>query len=195
MRKASNAYKRGKDAEWQAAKAAGFRAKRDYKKINHDKFGSSIIAGGFSSAYRAATSKDGKLFSGAASGIKGSVDARDLRDKRKDADYGFVTRKLDEMRDFAGIDTAAKGRANELHDRINQMNAVLGTYQSQLNSYATQLSSTQINDIMKNPDNYLSDADVNISGYASMLKAYSKQQTAITKEQKKLEKLYESSKK
>ena len=153
----------------------------------------SVIAGGVSAAARAVTSKDGKMFAGAATGIKGSVDARDLRDKRQEADYGFGTRTMDAVRTFAGVDTAAKERANQMHNQINQMNAVLGTYQNQLNGYASSLNATQINDIMNDPDRYLSDPDANVQGYATTLKAYSKQQTDITKAQKKLEKLYESS--
>ena len=174
------------------------------KEFKHDNaadnayfFGSvgSMIAGTTSSAIRAATTKDGKLFAGAAEGVKGSNEARDLRDKQQGVDYGLGTQIGDKIRTFTGLDTEAKLRSNAMHDQINQMTAVLNTYQNQLNNYASELKPEVIEKIMRNPDNYKDFGSEAEKNYAATLKAYSKQQTEITKAQKKLEKLYESSKK
>lgn len=153
---------------------AGHEAAAEFTRDNASEFTGgigSVIAGGVSAAARAATSKDGQVFSGAASGVKGAVDARDTRDKRTEADYGFGTRVADTVRGFAGVDTVAKSRANELHDEINEL---------QLKANAAQKRYT--------------DATDDASRNAAMAE-YQSLQTSITKTQKKLEKLYESSKK
>ena len=105
-----------------------------WKNTNHGMYGSNPLAGAFSAAARAATAKDGNLFSGAAAGIKASVDTRDTRDKREDAGYGFTTRKLDSVRSFAGIDTEAKDRANKLRDDIAKKDAEAYNFQNQMST-------------------------------------------------------------
>lgn len=187
-----HSYSPGKET-----RAAKKEFKHDNAADNAYFFGSlgSMIAGTTSSAVRAVTTKDGKLFAGAAEGVKGSNEARDLRDKQQGADYGLGTQIGDKIKTFTGLDTEAKLRSNAMHDQINQMTAVLNTYQNQLNNYASELKPEIIEQIMRNPDNYKDFGSEAEKNYAATLKAYSKQQTEITKAQKKLEKLYESSKK
>lgn len=176
IKKADNLKKRNKDADYQAMMRVKLgqgkiKAWRDYKRNHRDLYGGNLLAGGLSAAARAATSKDGKMFAGAASGIKGAVDARDLRDKRQGADYGLGTRMLDSARTFAGIDTVAKERANAMRDEINEL---------QLKANAAQKKYTDATTA--------ADRDAAMAEYKSL-------QTKIASTQKNLEKLYEASKK
>mgnify|MGYP004509056275 FL=1 len=146
------------------------RTAKDYKRTHASEYGGNVIAGAFSAAARAATTKDGQLFAGAAQGIKGAVDARDLRDKQQEADYGWITQTKDNIRSFAGVDTEAKIRGNKIRDEINALQIQASALQQQL---ATA-----------------SDADKQ-----NIIRQYTNLQKDIVKKQKNLEKLYESSKK
>lgn len=157
------------EAELISSRAAA-KAEKDYKKNHAGEYGGNIIAGAFSAAARAATTKDGQLFAGAAQGIKGAVDARDLRDKQQEADYGWTTQLKDNIRTFAGVDTEAKIRGNKIRDEINALQIQASALQQKL---ATA-----------------SDADKQ-----NIIKQYTDLQKDIVKKQKNLEKLYESSKK
>lgn len=157
------------EAELISSRAAA-KAEKDYKKNHASEYGGNVIAGAFSAAGRAATTKDGKLFAGAAQGIKGAVDARDLRDKQQEADYGWTTQLKDNIRTFAGVDTEAKIRGNKIRDEINALQIQASALQQKL---ATA-----------------SDADKQ-----NIIKQYTDLQKDIVKKQKNLEKLYESSKK
>lgn len=146
------------------------RTAKDYKRTHASEYGGNVIAGAFSAAARAATTKDGQLFAGAAQGIKGAVNARDLRDKQQEADYGWTTQLKDNIRTFAGVDTEAKIRGNKIRDEINALQIQASALQQKL---ATA-----------------SDADKQ-----NIIKQYTDLQKDIVKKQKNLEKLYESSKK
>lgn len=157
------------EAELISSRAAA-KAEKDYKKNHAGEYGGNVIAGAFSAAARAATTKDGKVFAGAAAGVKGAVDARDLRDKRQEAGYGLGAQIKDNIRSFAGVDTEAKTRGNAIRDEINALQIQASALQQQL---ATA-----------------SDADKQ-----NIIKQYTDLQKDIVKKQKNLEKLYESSKK
>lgn len=153
---------------------AAHETKKDFTNKHASEFAAGVrstIAGSFSAAARAATSKDGKVFAGAAAGVKGAVDARDLRDKQQEADYGWTTQLKDNIRTFAGVDTEAKIRGNKIRDEINAL-------QIQASALQQQLATTT------------SDADKQ-----KIIMQYTNLQKDIVKKQKNLEKLYESSKK
>lgn len=158
------------EAELISSRAAA-KAGKDYKKNHAGEYGGNVISGAFGAAARAATSKDGKVFAGAAAGVKGAVDARDLNDKRQEAGYDWITRQKDTIRSFAGVDTEAKIRGNKIRDEINAL-------QIQASALQQQLATTT------------SDAD-----RQNIIKQYTDLQKDIVKKQKNLEKLYESSKK
>lgn len=120
MRAISNHYKRKKDIEEEARKSGmsvGDYKKtkdfQDWKRGHRQDYGSNPIAGAFSAAARAATTKDAKVFASAAAGVKGAVEKRDLRDQRKNADYRIWTRAADSVRGWAGVDTQAKAKIKE----------------------------------------------------------------------------------
>lgn len=153
---------------------AAHEAKKSFTNEHASEFGGGVrstIAGSVSAAARAATSKDGTMFAGAAAGVKGAVDARDLRDKQQEAGYGWITQTKDNIRSFAGVDTEAKIRGNKIRDEINAL-------QIQASALQQQLATTT------------SDADKQ-----RIINQYTDLQKDIVKKQKNLEKLYESSKK
>jgi len=61
------------------------------------------------------------MFKAAGGGVRGAVGARELRDKRQDAGYGFGTRMMDNVYAFAGVDGEAKKRSDELHGSITNL--------------------------------------------------------------------------
>lgn len=65
----------------------------------------SMLAGGFSGAGRGLTSKEKNLFKAAGAGIKGSVDARNLREQRNLTGYNFGKRTMANLNAFAGVDS------------------------------------------------------------------------------------------
>lgn len=79
--------------------------------------GGSGFAGAFSGAYRGATSKEKNLFKATGAGIKGSVDARNLRDQRQATGYHIGRRAMAGINTFAGVDS-------------------LSHYDSQINQYS-----------------------------------------------------------
>ena len=97
----------------------------------------SVFAGGVSAATRAATSKDGKIFSGAGEGIRGAVEARDTRDKRQEADYGFGTRIGDSVRSFAGLDTKIKEMEKTNFDELNELQLQISAAQKRYTDAGT----------------------------------------------------------
>lgn len=210
------------EAVQKAGNDAFNKASRDYKRTHAGDYGANILAGGISAAARAATSKDGKIFSGAASGIKGAVDARDLRDKRQEADYGFGTRMADSIRATAGVDTEAKSRANALRDEVSQLQANAYAYQQQAstnlqnfmglqrithdadgNERIVNLTQTDLDNYLKNPSEFDMSGMTNseramleqsAQAYKGALDQYAQLQTKITKTNKKIG-LYEQEKK
>lgn len=173
---ANNQFETGVRGLWSKTvgkQLAGHEAKKDFTNEHASEFAAGVgstVAGSFSAAARAATSKDGKVFAGAAAGVKGAVDARDLRDKQQEAGYGWITQTKDNIRSFAGVDTEAKIRGNKIRDEINALQIQASALQQKL---ATA-----------------SDADKQ-----NIIKQYTDLQKDIVKKQKNLEKLYESSKK
>lgn len=65
----------------------------------------SMLAGGMSGAGRGLTSKEKNLFKAAGAGIKGSVDARNLREQRNLTGYNFGKRTMANLNAFAGVDS------------------------------------------------------------------------------------------
>lgn len=209
-------------------KAESRKAKREFTKDNaSDSWGvftspGSVIAGTVSSAIRAATTKDGKLFAGAAEGVRKSNDARDTRDKQQGVDYDLGTRVWDTVRSFSGVDTAAKGKANELRDEISKLQSDAYAYQQQAsssmqsfmtlkhldsNDNALNFTPKDLEDYIRNPNDFVSrgmtrgmtDAEVDelneaANAYNQATQNYSSTQTKITKTTKKIG-LYEKEKK
>ena len=146
MRWASNQYKRQQDIEKEAA-AAGLSVKdyrktadfKSWRKTHREDYGSNAIAGAFSAAARAATTKDGKLIAGAMEGVKGAVEKRDLRDKRKDANYRIYHRAADAVRGWAGIDKYAKSKADGLREELSNLNAQAYAAQNGVSASQQQL--------------------------------------------------------
>lgn len=90
----------------------------------------SMFAGGMSGAARGITSKEKNMFKAGSAGIKGSVDARNLRADRKATDddgiKGWGHRRIDDINKFAGVtdDDTAKIAAqrefgNDLWEKVN----------------------------------------------------------------------------
>lgn len=209
------------EAELISSRAAA-KAEKDYKKNHAGEYGGNIIAGAFSAAARAATTKDGKLFAGAAEGVKGAVDARDLNDKRQEAGYDWITRQKDTIRSFAGVDTAAKGRANDLRDEISKLQSDAYAYQQQASASMQEFMNLRhidasgnvlnftpkdLQDYIKNPNDFesrgmtmgMTDSELNrlneaANAYNQATQNYSSTQTKITKTTKKIG-LYEKEKK
>jgi hypothetical protein len=65
----------------------------------------SMLAGGMSGAGRGLTSKEKNLFKAAGAGVKGSVDARNLREQRNLTGYNFGKRTMANLNAFAGVDS------------------------------------------------------------------------------------------
>lgn len=126
-------------------KDAGWKKKAAHFAGGMFRHAGSAVAGGVSAGVRGATSKDKNMFKATSSGIKGSVDARELRDKRQDVNYGFSTRQLDKIRTFAGIDTVAKGRSISLANDTVDMRR----QQAQYDALAQQIAQTEGWDTLK----------------------------------------------
>lgn len=218
------ALKEGKspDEAMRIGTAAFNKTAKEYKRTHASEYGGNVIAGAFGAAARAATTKDGKLFAGAAEGVKGAVDARDLNDKRQEAGYDWITRQKDTIRSFAGVDTAAKGRANDLRDEISKLQSDAYAYQQQASASMQEFmnlrhidasgnvlnfTSKDLQDYIKNPTDFASrgmtmgmtDSELNrldeaANAYNQATQNYSSTQTKITKTNKKIG-LYEKEKK
>lgn len=106
---------------------------------NAKTFGSGLLSatgGAFGGATQGMLSKEKNVFKAAGAGIKQSVDNRDVRDKRQEAGYGFVTRMGDKVRSFAGIDTVAKAKGIEIGNNIVDMRRQASQYDKLAESIA-----------------------------------------------------------
>ena len=115
----------------------------------------SILGGGFSAGARGMTSKEKSMWKSAGGGIKGSVDARNLRDKRGSLGQGgvkgFVTRRADDINRFAGNKT----RLDYLEDDLKKLQyGPAGLQDLQDDLFNKQLIASQYNDFQ-----YLKDAN------------------------------------
>lgn len=74
---------------------------------NANKLGNSMATGAFSGAFRGARSNEKNMFKAAGAGVKGSVDARNLRAERKATGDGGISgwghRRVAELDKFAGV--------------------------------------------------------------------------------------------
>ncbi len=218
------ALKEGKslDEAMRIGTAAFNKTAKEYKRTHASEYGGNVIAGAFGAAFRAATTKDGKFLAGAAEGVKGAVDARDLNDKRQEAGYDWITRQKDTIRSFAGVDTAAKGIANDLRDEISKLQSDAYAYQQQASASMQEFMNLRhidasgnvlnftpkdLQDYIKNPTDFASrgmtmgmtDSELNrlneaANAYNQATQNYSSTQTKITKTNKKIG-LYEKEKK
>jgi hypothetical protein len=167
-----------------------------------------VIAGGASGMFRGggAAAKDKNVGGGIVKGIKGSVDARDIRDARQEADYGIATRGMDTIRGMAGVDTQAKERANEIKGKITNLQRQQAQYDSiaeniaVTNNYTpekiTQLSQASRQELPGGVVQYRDAAgatitDANEIKYLEAVTRSSKTSVEIIKTNKKL-KIYEA---
>ncbi len=101
---------------------------------NLNKLSNSMTSGAFSGAYRGVTSKDKNMFKAAGAGIKGSVDARNLRAERKAIGAGRIhdwgQRRLDDINRMAGIESGASAIDKEIaaYEQFNKFGDALDSY-------------------------------------------------------------------
>ena len=197
-----------KEAAARGKSVSQFKRTADYVRWNENWYsdasnrGSSILAGGASAAYRAATTKDGKIIAGAAEGAKGAVDARNTRDKRENAEYTFLDRAMDSIRSSVGVDTVAKTKANELRTGIERLNAQAYTHQQNASDQLREMQSilhrvisqSELDDWMKNDRAVDATVRQQFDAYKASVNEYTNIRRKIAKDEKTLG-LYEQEKK
>lgn len=100
-----------------------------------------VGAGGVSAGFHGAVGsyKNDSLQKGIMPGLKKSVDNREVRDKRGDAEYYLGTRIMDSLKGAAGIKTTAKKRSIDIANNIAGLQTSQSNYAYQMREYAQAL--------------------------------------------------------